>query len=185
MLACACTERTNVFRTWAFHFCHTRLSSTLLQHVHDLSKLARRRVPIWIRSQGIVSETNLCNHGHFRVPDDADDASGGSYVGSYISARSHNRIHLLCPVSVGRTRVRYQTLQHAYMRLSSAVATTLLLSEAVAQHHPRDRAEYRSLPSLREQAKLLDDWRDQRLARVPALLKKYDVDAWLVGSTFV
>ena len=68
------------------------------------------------------------------------------------------------------------------MRVSSALATlSLTLSGVVAQYHPTRRAEYRSLPSLREQAKLLDEWRDQRLARVPSLLEKYGVDAWLVS----
>ncbi|PSR93772.1 hypothetical protein PHLCEN_2v4667 [Hermanssonia centrifuga] len=54
------------------------------------------------------------------------------------------------------------------------------LGGTVGQLHPREPAQYRTLPSLREQALILDRWRDERVARIPELLKKYNVDAWLV-----
>ncbi|KAI0101097.1 hypothetical protein F4814DRAFT_105614 [Daldinia grandis] len=38
------------------------------------------------------------------------------------------------------------------------------------------------LPSLREQAKLLDGWTEERKALIPGLLRKYGVDAWLMSQ---
>lgn len=56
------------------------------------------------------------------------------------------------------------------------VFVTLILS-CVAAKHP----QYQHLPPLREQAKIQDGWRVERLDSVPALLQKHGVDAWLVG----
>ncbi|KAI0036053.1 hypothetical protein K488DRAFT_42016 [Vararia minispora EC-137] len=56
------------------------------------------------------------------------------------------------------------------------------LSSVLAQLHPDTPARYRPLPPLREQARLQNEWRDMRLARVPALLQKYGVDAWLISQ---
>ncbi|KAI0850663.1 hypothetical protein F5Y00DRAFT_231764 [Daldinia vernicosa] len=39
-----------------------------------------------------------------------------------------------------------------------------------------------ALPSLREQAKLLDGWTEERKALIPGLLRKYGVDAWLMSQ---
>ena len=58
-----------------------------------------------------------------------------------------------------------------------------LVPITLSQLHPDERAQYRQLPSLREQARILDGWRDERLARLPQLLHKYKLDAWLVGIT--
>ena len=44
------------------------------------------------------------------------------------------------------------------------------------------KPEYQHLPPLREQAKIQDGWRQERLDSVPALLEKHGVDAWLVRS---
>ncbi|KAJ3732854.1 hypothetical protein DFJ43DRAFT_996449 [Lentinula guzmanii] len=41
---------------------------------------------------------------------------------------------------------------------------------------------YKSLPSLREQARIRDTWLKERLSRIPSLLKKYGVDAWLMSQ---
>ena len=45
----------------------------------------------------------------------------------------------------------------------------------------RSKPQYRTLPPLREQAAIEDAWTDERLKQVPALLRKYGVDAWLVS----
>ncbi|KAJ3556725.1 hypothetical protein NM688_g1864 [Phlebia brevispora] len=52
----------------------------------------------------------------------------------------------------------------------------------LAQLHPEAPAPYYTLPSLREQAEILDRWRDERVARIPDILKKYGVDAWLMSQ---
>ena len=57
-----------------------------------------------------------------------------------------------------------------------------LLLHVVAQLHPHEPARYQTLPSLREQAQILDNWRDKRLQALPDLMKKYNVDAWLVSD---
>lgn len=49
-----------------------------------------------------------------------------------------------------------------------------------AQLHPTEPSQYQRLPPLRERARLQDAWRAERLANIPALLEKYEVDAWLV-----
>ena len=43
--------------------------------------------------------------------------------------------------------------------------------------------QYYPLPSLREQAKIQDAWTTERRAKIPALLQKHGVDAWLVTCT--
>lgn len=42
--------------------------------------------------------------------------------------------------------------------------------------------QYQLLPSLREQADIVDAWTEERKALIPGLLRKYGVDAWLVRS---
>lgn len=57
------------------------------------------------------------------------------------------------------------------------------LSVAVTgQLHPSTPAKYQELPSLRERAQIQDTWRDERVSRIPSLLKKHGVDAWLVSA---
>ena len=41
--------------------------------------------------------------------------------------------------------------------------------------------QYQRLPALREQADIEDAWTDERLSKVPQLLRKYGVEAWLVS----
>lgn len=43
--------------------------------------------------------------------------------------------------------------------------------------------EYFTLPPLREQAAIQDSWTKERRARIPKILQKYKVDAWLVCIT--
>jgi len=63
------------------------------------------------------------------------------------------------------------------------LALWLAISTPVqAQLHPTTPARYRTLPPLREQATILDNWRDERVSRIPALLNKYGVDAWLMSQ---
>jgi hypothetical protein len=50
-----------------------------------------------------------------------------------------------------------------------------------AQLHPSQPAQYKTLSSLREQAKIINRWQAERRRRIHSLLKKYNVDAWLVS----
>ncbi|KAI1474735.1 hypothetical protein F4774DRAFT_414548 [Daldinia eschscholtzii] len=47
---------------------------------------------------------------------------------------------------------------------------------------PGKTPEVQTLPSLREQARLLDGWTEERKALIPGLLRKYGVDAWLMSQ---
>jgi hypothetical protein len=40
--------------------------------------------------------------------------------------------------------------------------------------------QYQYLPPLKEQAEIYDGWRKERLDRIPLILQKYGVDAWIV-----
>ncbi|KAI0082357.1 hypothetical protein K474DRAFT_1585357 [Panus rudis PR-1116 ss-1] len=62
------------------------------------------------------------------------------------------------------------------------IVIRILGSLVAAQRHPSEPAKYRQLPSLREQVGILDGWRDERIARIPQLLEKYNVDAWLMSQ---
>lgn len=61
-----------------------------------------------------------------------------------------------------------------------AVAFHRAIGQVSAQFHPKEPAAYPSLPSLREQAHILDKWTAERLSHIPELMSKYGVDAWLV-----
>jgi hypothetical protein len=50
--------------------------------------------------------------------------------------------------------------------------------------HSEYPARYQEIPSLRDQAKIEQSWRDQRIASIPDLLRKYQADAWLVRLVF-
>lgn len=43
--------------------------------------------------------------------------------------------------------------------------------------------QFQTLPPLREQAKIVDAWTEERIALIPGILRKYNVDAWLVRPT--
>ena len=58
-----------------------------------------------------------------------------------------------------------------FTRLSCAVDTASSSSKS---------PQYQHLPPLREQAEIYDGWRKERLDRVPEILQKYGVDAWIV-----
>lgn len=42
------------------------------------------------------------------------------------------------------------------------------------------RPQVQILPRLREQARIVDAWTEERKALIPGILQKYGVDAWLV-----
>ena len=67
--------------------------------------------------------------------------------------------------------------------LAALVVWPIHLSELSVngQLHPDTPARYSVFTSLREQARILDQWRDERVARIPDLLKRYGVDVWLVS----
>ncbi|KAL5508528.1 hypothetical protein ACEPAH_6147 [Sanghuangporus vaninii] len=58
----------------------------------------------------------------------------------------------------------------------------ILLKPTYGQLHPDEPARYQQLPSLREQAEIMNEWRQQRLDALPDLMKKYGVDAWLMSQ---
>ncbi|TLD39238.1 putative lipo protein [Venturia nashicola] len=41
---------------------------------------------------------------------------------------------------------------------------------------------YQPLPSLREQADLVRGWKQERISKIPSILQKYNVDAWLMSQ---
>ncbi|KAI0172938.1 hypothetical protein GGR52DRAFT_546784 [Hypoxylon sp. FL1284] len=47
---------------------------------------------------------------------------------------------------------------------------------------PGKTPKFQALPSLREQADLLDGWTQVRKASIPELLRKYGIDAWLMSQ---
>lgn len=50
----------------------------------------------------------------------------------------------------------------------------------LASANPTLHPQIQTLPPLRDQAKLVDGWTEQRKALIPGILRKYGVDAWLV-----
>ncbi|OTA58923.1 hypothetical protein K449DRAFT_385475 [Hypoxylon sp. EC38] len=47
---------------------------------------------------------------------------------------------------------------------------------------PGKTPQFQPLPSLREQAELVDGWTEERKALIPRLLRKYGIDAWLMSQ---
>ncbi|KAK7973501.1 lipoprotein [Apiospora saccharicola] len=64
------------------------------------------------------------------------------------------------------------------------VATALALVQqcVMAGANPHKTPQYQTLPSLRDQAKIVDGWTDERKALIPGILRKYGVDAWLISQ---
>lgn len=46
------------------------------------------------------------------------------------------------------------------------------------------KPQVQMLPSLREQARIVDAWTEERKALIPGILQKYGIDAWLVRLVF-
>ncbi|KAG6903423.1 hypothetical protein C0995_005446 [Termitomyces sp. Mi166 len=63
---------------------------------------------------------------------------------------------------------------------TNAVLVSFWFGLVTAQLHPTKPAEYQRLPSLREIARIQDAWKNERVAKIPSLLKKYNLDAWLM-----
>lgn len=61
-------------------------------------------------------------------------------------------------------------------------STFVQLPLVLGQLHPEKPSQYQTLPTLREQAHIVDEWRQQRLDAIPELLRKHGVDAWLVST---
>ncbi len=63
----------------------------------------------------------------------------------------------------------------------AALAVVLRLPPGVGADGTTTRTpQYQLLPSLREQAEIVDAWTEERKALIPGLMRKYGVDAWLV-----
>ncbi|KAF8580602.1 xaa-Pro aminopeptidase family enzyme [Ramaria rubella] len=61
---------------------------------------------------------------------------------------------------------------------SITVTVALAIGQVVfAQYHPEKPATYPLLPTLREQAAILDGWTAERVEHIPVLMAKYRVDA--------
>ncbi|KAI1472178.1 uncharacterized protein F4812DRAFT_1853 [Daldinia caldariorum] len=60
--------------------------------------------------------------------------------------------------------------------------TACALVQAYVGTAPGKTPEVQILPSLREQARLLDGWTEERKALIPGLLRKYGIDAWLMSQ---
>lgn len=61
-----------------------------------------------------------------------------------------------------------------------AALATLHVQSSTGSQVAAKTPQYQLLPSLREQADIVDAWTEERKALIPGLLQKYGVDAWLV-----
>lgn len=83
-------------------------------------------------------------------------------------------------IEPARNKSHCTTVMLCNVLCSWQLLATFFLSVANGQLHSDTPARYVRLPPLREQAAILDSWRDERIANIPVLLKKYGVSAWLV-----
>jgi len=58
----------------------------------------------------------------------------------------------------------------------------LTLPLTTLAHQVSKEPLYITLPPLRSQTTLVNSWRKERLENVPKILKKYNVDAWLISQ---
>jgi hypothetical protein len=63
----------------------------------------------------------------------------------------------------------------------AAPASTTFTTQKPLQAQPEPPYSYHALPSLREQASIVDGWTAARRARIPRLLESYGVDAWILS----
>lgn len=68
--------------------------------------------------------------------------------------------------------------------LTIALVAALWASETVAAGASDKTPRLQTLPPLQEQADIVNSWTEERKALIPGLLRKYGVDAWLVGNPF-
>ncbi|KAK7735575.1 hypothetical protein SLS53_007489 [Cytospora paraplurivora] len=45
-----------------------------------------------------------------------------------------------------------------------------------------ERPQVQTLPPLREQSKIVDAWTEERKTLIPEILRKYDIDAWIISQ---
>jgi hypothetical protein len=65
---------------------------------------------------------------------------------------------------------------------SSSPTPTALTTPSSLEAQLQSPYAYHTLPSIREQASLVDGWTNSRRARIPRLLEQYGVDAWLFSQ---
>ncbi|KAI0894255.1 hypothetical protein F4806DRAFT_117718 [Annulohypoxylon nitens] len=75
--------------------------------------------------------------------------------------------------------MRGPTILLAYLVNSVTVLTEVSAYVGTA---PGKTPHFQALPSLREQANLVDGWTEERKALIPGLLRKYGIDAWLMSQ---
>ncbi|KAK8109422.1 hypothetical protein PG999_007559 [Apiospora kogelbergensis] len=68
------------------------------------------------------------------------------------------------------------------MRGILVVTAVAFVQSVIAGTNPHKTPQFQALPSLREQAKIVDGWTDERKALIPGILRKYGVDAWLISQ---
>ncbi|ORY55703.1 putative lipo protein [Pseudomassariella vexata] len=66
-----------------------------------------------------------------------------------------------------------------YLLAAAAVALTVGISTSA---HAAKSPRIQTLPPLREQAKIVDAWTEERKALIPGILRKYGIDAWLISQ---
>ncbi|KAI3334534.1 xaa-Pro aminopeptidase family enzyme [Ustulina deusta] len=67
-------------------------------------------------------------------------------------------------------------------RLTTVLVAAYWASETIAVGVSDKTPQLQTLPSLQEQADIVNSWTEERKALVPGLLRKYGVDAWLMSQ---
>lgn len=73
-------------------------------------------------------------------------------------------------------------MRPSIMRLFAAACLTVG-HIAIATANAAGKPQIQTLPPLREQAKIVDAWTEERKSLIPGILQKYNVDAWIVCPT--
>lgn len=68
-----------------------------------------------------------------------------------------------------------------YVLLVVVIGLKFISNAVTGQLHPSLPAEYQPLPPLRQRALIQDQWIAARISKIPLLLQRYDVQAWLVS----
>lgn len=72
-------------------------------------------------------------------------------------------------------------MRPSIMRLFAAASFTLG-HIAIASVNAAREPQIQKLPPLREQAKIVDAWTEERKSLIPGILQKYNVDAWIISQ---
>lgn len=64
----------------------------------------------------------------------------------------------------------------------SGLVTVFVAAYCVGETVAKKTPQLQTLPTLQDQADLVNSWTEERKALIPGLLRKYGVDAWLVGD---